>query len=335
MKNALMTGSTGFIGYHLTKKLLENGYNVRCLLRKTSNTAKLKELAATVNRGKIEFITSDSLSDKKNNYAIVRSLDYIDEVFHLAAATHGFSREIYDSNVEVTRNLLDICQNSYIKRFNFVSSIAARAPAGNGLISEESLYRPLSPYGKSKMEAEQMVRDSQVPFTIYSPAVVVGEGDREMIPIYRMIKRNGLSFKVGFRDQRLGFIYAGDLTNAILMATNSDKTLGKNYIVSDGMQYTQRAYLKKIGKSLGREEIKVIPLPLCLVYSAAGIVELWAKISGNSNIVSISKISEMKESWVCQPSQKIMDDTGWKPKVSLDESIQRTAEWLAQSEMGF
>ena len=326
MKNALITGSTGFVGYHLVRKLLDNDYKVKCLVRETSDTFRLNKLGSY---GKIEVIKVSSLTEGINNQKIGGALEDVDEVFHLAAATHGTDKEIYDSNVRLTGNLIDICHNSNLKRFIFISSIAARgASSTDHLISEETPYRPLSPYGKSKMEAELILRKSELPFTICSPAVVVGEGDREMMPVYRMIKNKNISFKVGLGNQRLSFIYVEDLAEAIMTAADSDKALGKSYILSDGFQYTQTEYLRKIGRSLGKKNTKVIPLPAALAYSIAGAYELWSKISGSSSMLSVSKVDEMRESWVCQPSQRFIDDTGWKPKVSLDEAIQRTANWL-------
>lgn len=324
MKTALVTGGTGYIGSYLVKELVEKEYAVTCLVRPSSHIRQLKNLG----NNRVKIVSLDSLLD--NSAGVSENLKGIEQVFHLAAATYGREHQIFRTNIDMTQNILNACKNSEIRRFNFISSIAARKPSTScSRIDENSDYSPVSPYGKSKAMAERAVRCSGIPFTIYSPGVVVGPGDKEMLGVYRLIKKTGIATMIGDRHTRFGFIYVGDLTDALIEGSSKESTLGKSYILASG-NTTQTEYLNLIGNALGKKPY-IIPIPFLLGAAVGGISDIWSWTTGTSRMLSIAKIKEIRLSWECD-SKKFSEDTGWKPKLGLEEAIKKMASWIESLE---
>lgn len=331
MSKVLVTGSSGFVGLHLTEELLKQGYEVRCLVRPVTNQRRLNKLGKNVKSGKLEIREVISLSNPKYLHHIASAIKGVDQVFHLAAATHGTKEELHNSNVETTRNLINACNYSGISRFNMMSSLAARATKDDSVpISSQTPYNSVSNYGASKLESEKIVVSSSIPHTVYAPTVVVGEGDREMKPVYEFIKQRGFTFKIGTSNQQISFIYVKDLVGALLLGSQSKETFGKSYVLSDGKSTSQIDYLRMIGNSVGRPNLNIYPLPVSLAYATAGLVDVWSHLSDTNSMLSFSKVNELKRSWICSPSTDFMQATSWKPKIDLEESVRRTARWICQ-----
>ena len=141
---ALITGGNGFIGSYLVERLLNHGYQVKCLVRKTSNLRWIKDLP-------VEFVYGD-ITDIGSLLPIVVDVDYI---YHLSGALRANKPgEFFRVNHEGTTNLLEASRqrNPALKRFIYVSTQAAAGPSGTGIpLTEADLPRPISTYGKTKM----------------------------------------------------------------------------------------------------------------------------------------------------------------------------------------
>jgi nucleoside-diphosphate-sugar epimerase len=146
--NVLITGATGFIGSHLAERLHAKGHSLRCLVRPTSDLRWIRHLP-------VEYIYGD-LFDERALTSAVRDVDYI---YHLAGVTKARTPEEYfKGNHDATSNLLAVVRSNHAKlqRFIQVSSQTAVGPSSAGaVVNEESLYRPITTYVKSKMAAKK------------------------------------------------------------------------------------------------------------------------------------------------------------------------------------
>jgi nucleoside-diphosphate-sugar epimerase len=222
---ALVTGATGFIGSHLCEELIRKGYDVTCLVKKTSNLKWIETL-------NIDFVQGDC-TDRNSLLDAVSNCDY---VFHLAGLTKARSGdEFFAVNTNGTENLVKALaeRNPHVKRFVYVSSLAAAGPCRNGVaVTEDCAPCPVSDYGRSKLEAERVVLQYRdlIPVTIVRPPAVYGPRDRDMLVLFKMIKK-GVFFDLGTCYYSL--LYVDDLVQGIIQCAESKKAEGKIYFLSD------------------------------------------------------------------------------------------------------
>ncbi|MCG6551395.1 MAG: NAD(P)-dependent oxidoreductase [Candidatus Magnetominusculus sp. LBB02] len=312
--NALVTGGTGFIGSHLVEELIRRGFNVSCLTRSKARLLWLEGFPVNLIEG--DCRTVDSLKE------LIGDFDYI---FHLAGITKAASAaEFYCTNSKGTSNLIDMAMryNKKLRRFVHVSTLAAAGPCEAGVPAEASAEaRPVSDYGKSKLEGEQCVLKykDDLPVTIIRPPAVYGPRDKDMHIIFKMIK-HGIFPHWGISYYSL--IYVEDLVRAMADSVNSDKTVGKTYYLSDFNIYSNCDIASTIAEELNCHYLKV-RVPKFLMHPIASISEKLSKHS----IINSDKIRELNHThWVCN-SDEAMRDFEFDPKVCLKEGIKWTANW--------
>ena len=160
--NILITGGTGFIGEHFVPELLKDNHSIRLLVR---NIDKAKKLFGD----KCEYFVAD-INDKE---ALKGCCDNIDVVYHMVAKvgnelpTEETLRQFREVNVEGTRNIVEEAKKANVKRFIFVSSIAAMGIVHEDVITEKSKCTPYLPYQISKYEAENMLIEEYFSISIF------------------------------------------------------------------------------------------------------------------------------------------------------------------------
>jgi nucleoside-diphosphate-sugar epimerase len=310
---ALVTGATGFIGSHLCEELVRKGYEVTCLVRKTSNLKWIESL-------NVRLVIGDC-SEKASLADAVVGADYI---FHLAGLTKATSRDdFFSANTKGTENIVRVTaeKNPSLKRFLFVSSLAAAGPCETGPVSEDSAPCPVSDYGRSKLEGEQAVlafRDI-IPVTIVRPPAVYGPRDRDMLVIFRMVKK-GIFFDLG--KCYYSMLYVDDLIRGIILCTGEEKARGKVYFLSHSSVVTGKEIAKEICSSL---DVKAVPLKV-----PKFVMPFFAFLGEKMNrqgIINRDRIKDFRHShWICDPA-KIRQEIGFVPQVGLKEGIKWTADW--------
>jgi nucleoside-diphosphate-sugar epimerase len=311
---ALVTGATGFIGSHLTHALVRKGFTVTCLVRNTSDLKYIEDLNVTLVRG--NCIHRESL------YEAVEGVDY---VFHLAGLTKACSEaDFFEANVKGTENILKAVleKNSGIKRFVYLSSLAAVGPSSNGVpLKEDCATAPVSLYGKSKLEGEQLVLKHRhdIPVVVIRPPAVYGPRDKDMLVFFKMVKA-GIAPVWG--ACHYSFIYIEDLIHGILLSSLDENASGEVFFMSDGVIYSSDDIINAIGDAVQKQPIK-LKIPR-FVMSIAGLI---AERSGNSSIVNADKMRELKHmNWVCDTS-KAAERLKFGSQVKIKEGARWTADW--------
>ena len=208
---ALLTGATGFIGSYFAQYLIEKGYQVRCLVRTSSNLRWIADLDVECVYGSLE-----------NNGSLKEALADVDYVLHLAGITKGLQEEDFiRHNVDGTKNLLQAVLESgqKFKRFLYVSSQAAAGPSATlQPLDEQSDLHPITPYGRSKLQAEQLVHSlsGHVPYTIVRPPAVYGPRDTDVLQFFKTVKM-GLLPKLNGHDQYASIIHVKDLVRGLFL----------------------------------------------------------------------------------------------------------------------
>ncbi|MEK6582738.1 MAG: NAD(P)-dependent oxidoreductase [Nitrospirota bacterium] len=311
----LVTGATGFIGSHLVEELLRKGYSVTCLVRKTSDLQWIEGLDISLAYG--------DCTEKESLLNAVTGFDYI---FHLAGLTKARNeKDFFLANTSGTENLIQAVaeKNPNIKRFVYLSSLAAAGPCYDRTpVSEAVEPRPVSAYGKSKLEAERIVlrHKDVIPLTIIRPPAVYGPRDKDMYTFFKMLKK-GIFLCWGKCYYSL--LYVDDLVRGTIISSENNAAEGKIYYLSDGRIYSNDEIAEAISSAVGTKPVR-LRIPRVIMPLFAGIGQ---RLGGKRNIINKDKIKELQHPyWVCD-SSKAREELGFVPKVGIKEGIKWTADW--------
>jgi len=324
-EKVLITGASGFVGYHLVEAALRQGYEVYAAVRPTSDVRHLE--AFSLHYTTLDFGNPEAL--KKELEA--KQYDYI---IHGAGITRAKTQEDYNTvNAVYTRNLAAAVAGAAIplKKFIFLSSLAAVGPtyyADTNPISAASVARPVTSYGKSKLLAEQYLDDIDVPRITLRPTAVYGPREKDIFIMFKTLKR-GLEPYIGQKGQVLSFIYAEDLAHAVIRALQSE-TAGRTYNISDGGRYERYELASLTKRILGAKTFR-FHVPMGVVRLIASSMEAIYANSRNTPVLNREKLNELAaENWYCS-IEDARRDLGFEPEYNLEAGLTRTLEWYKKN----
>ena len=318
-KKLLITGASGFVGYHLIKEALLQEMDVFAAVRKTSVVSHLQDLP--VNVVYPHFQNIELLKKDLETYGITH-------IVHAAAVTKAATQEEYNyANAVFTRNLAQAAGSAAIdlKNFVFISSLAAMGPSINGLpIQESDKPDPVTFYGKSKLLAEQYLSEiPQLPLTGLRPTAVYGPREKDLFIVLKMI-RKGWEMYIGHMQQRLSFVYVSDLVSAVFKALSAQAS-SDYYHISDGETYDRYA-LANITKSLLHNHTIKLHVPLRLVKFFLRMQDKMKTSAGRVSILNTDKLKELTASWDCSIG-KARRDLHYQPHYLLKDGLTQTIQW--------
>jgi nucleoside-diphosphate-sugar epimerase len=320
---ALVTGANGFVGSHLVEHLLDRGYDVFCLARKTSDLSFLAGLKLEYRYGDVTDIAS-----------LREALKGIDFVFHLAGLTKGKTREEYlRANSLGTKNLISACfeVNPDVKKFVYVSSQAAAGPCGDSKpLDEDADCQPITDYGSSKLEGEKEVLafKDKIPVSIIRPPAVYGPRDKDILFFFRMVNK-GIIPLFGFGESYISLIYVKDLVRGIILAGESPNSSGKTFFLADEKFYSWSEAGEIIKKVLGVKAFK-LRIPKFLLFTFATFSEMIARLKAESALVNLQKAREISQRfWLCDAS-KAKDELGFSAEYDLERGAEETVKWYKE-----
>ena len=264
----LVTGASGFLGSHVARLLAERGEHVRVLLRATSQTRLLEDLAVERASGDLRDATS-----------LAKALAGVRIVYHVAADYRLWARdprEIYESNVQGTRNLLEAAKRANVEKFVYTSTVGTIAVPRHGALPDEntitSIQEMIGAYKRSKWLAEQEARQaaaSGLPVVIVNPTTPVGPGDAKPTPTGRIIVDFLNGRMPAYVDTGLNFVPVEDAAAGHLLAAERGR-IGERYILG-GENLTLKQALEILSRVSGRRAPRVrVPHVLAL---AAGYAD--------------------------------------------------------------
>ena len=310
---ALVTGSSGFIGGHLVRHLLERGYDLSCLVRAASEPRALAGLPVTRISG--SYFDLDSLR------RAVKGMDYI---FHAGAVLSAPDWPGYfATNVQGTANILEACAqvNPGLRKFVHVSSISAAGPAvGKKPLREADACQPLSWYGKSKYQAEQVAAAffGRLPIVIVRPPNVLGIGQRELLAVLKLVRRRIVPM-IGRREKQTSICFVQDLVRALVLAAEDERARGKTYFVAAEEFYSWREILMQLFLEM---DLKfVLKIPHHLLLGLAFVSEAMARLTGKAPLVARSDLRSARDNyWLCDASL-IREELGFHTEIEFAQGI--------------
>jgi nucleoside-diphosphate-sugar epimerase len=320
----LVTGGTGFVGSHLVERLVELGFRVRCLVRRSSSLRYLPLPAVELCYG-----------DLARAGGLKEALEGVETVFHVAGITKAnSSAEYYRGNVGATECLLRACEESGQppRRFVHVSSLAAVGPSPDaGLLPEEAEPRPRTHYGESKLAAERAVRASRLASSavIVRPPVVYGPRDTDVYQVFRGIS-HGLMLRIGRQESLFSFIYVKDLADALVAAAASPRAPGDTFFVANPEPVSWTEFGAIAASIMGRK-VRTLAIPAAMAYAVGCYAEMASRLRRKPGIISREKVREARcRYWTCD-TRKAREKLGFSTRRSLREGLSETLLWYKNS----
>ncbi|HZY38810.1 MAG TPA: NAD(P)-dependent oxidoreductase [Mucilaginibacter sp.] len=319
-ERVLITGASGFIGYHLIKEAVASNLEVYAAVRKSSKTDHLKEF--DIKYSSPDFIDLEALKKEitENNYTYI---------IHAAGVTTARSQKEYNEiNAGYTRNLALAAVESGInlKKFVLMGSLAALGPlhSPDGIIYEDTEPHPVTAYGRSKLLAEEYLLEfSALNYTILRPTGVYGPRDRDIFIFFKQVAR-GLEPYIGRVDQKFSFLYVTDLARAAIKALR--KGNHETFNLSDGLFYDRYQLAKHIKSALNSNTVK-FHLPVGFVKSIAYLSEKYCALSNKAATLNVEKLNElMAVNWFCD-IEKAKTGLGFHPENDLQGGVAETVKW--------
>ena len=320
---AFVTGATGFLGSHVARVLADQGANLRLLARPTSNLKNLQGLNADTTVG-----------DLRDPASLEKAISGCDTVFHVAADYRLWVRdpnEMYRSNVEGTRALLDAARKNGVRRVVYTSSVATMGFTSDGRPADEesavSLADMIGHYKRSKYMAEQVAMEagrSGMQVVTVNPTTPIGERDVKPTPTGRIVVDFLKRKFPAYVETGLNLVDVRECAWGHVAAMEKGKS-GERYILG-GQDLTLKQILDKLGQITGLPS-PTIKLPYIFAF-AAGVVDeaITGMLLRREPRATVDTVRMGKKKMFAS-SAKAERELGWKI-VPVDDALKRAVDWF-------
>ncbi|MBS0416878.1 MAG: NAD-dependent epimerase/dehydratase family protein [Proteobacteria bacterium] len=321
---ALVTGATGFVGAAVARALIQEGWEVRALARKGSDRRNIQHLALAVAEG-----------DLADRASLDRALTGCDALFHVAADYRlgAFDpKQLYQTNVEGTRSILEASRQAGVRRVVYTSSVATMGIPKDGTPGNEDtavgVADMIGHYKRSKFLAEQVAREAALAglsVVIVNPSTPIGPGDIKPTPTGQLVLDAAAGRMPAYVDTGLNVVHVDDVAAGHLLAFHRGR-VGERYILG-GQDLSLRDILVAIAGIVGRKPPS-IRLPTGVVLPIAYVAEAFARATGRPGRITVEGV-RMSRKRMFFSSDKARRELGytWRPPI---EALRDAIAWLRQ-----
>jgi len=329
----LITGANGFIGGRLAERLAdEGGARVRAMVR---DAARVGATFAVAPEGRAQGSPLQKIiADLTDAAALRDAVAGCDIVVHCAALqSKARLADFRRVNVQGTLDLLRAARDANVKRFLHISTINVHGfPPPRDCDADSPLVFTGDFYSISKAETERAVwefaRDFQLPITIIRPGCTYGPRSHAWtrVPLARV--QRGAPVLIGTGDGICNAVYIDNLVDLILLALQNDAAIGQAFIGTEGRGVTWREFYGAYARIAGVARLNA--MPRALAWAMANASEIFARFTGGAPFISRASV-EFYSHQVVYNIEKNQRLLGYAPRVSFEEGMQKTEEWLVKS----
>jgi nucleoside-diphosphate-sugar epimerase len=328
----VVTGAAGWLGQNLVRALADRE-RVRCLVA-TAEEARPLQLVSPA----VDAVVGD-VRDPATADALFDGVPAGATVFHAAGVIHpgGRTRPLFDVNVGGTQLVLDRARRAGAGRFVHVSSNSpfGTNPHPGHRFTEDSPYDPYLAYGRSKLEAEQLVLRGHgrgdVEAVIVRPPWFYGPFQPERQSTWFRAVRTGRFPLVGDGAQQRSMVFTGNLVHGLLRAEASETAPGNAYWIADAEPYELREILETVRAACAAEGLEVTgsvrSLPLAAARLAGAADRLLQQQGRYVQVVHV--LGELGHSIACDVT-RARDEIGYEPSTSLLEGMRASVRWCLE-----
>ncbi len=324
----LVTGATGFVGSAVARLLVNKGFRVRTLVRQSSNLSNLQGLDVEIVCG-----------DLTNPETLKPALEDCDCLFHVAADYRLWvprPEEIYLTNVQGTKNIMEISMKMGVKRVIYTSSVATLGLNPDGSPANEDtpvgLDDMIGHYKRSKYLAEQevkrLVEENGLQAVIVNPSTPAGPRDIRPTPTGRMILEAAQGKMPAYVDTGLNIVHVDDVAIGHLLAFEKGE-VGQRYILG-GENMTLKDILTFITGLTGQPPPR-ISLPHGLILPVAYMAEWWAHLSGKEPMITVDGVRLAKKKMFFS-IEKAKNLLGYMPRPA-EKALEDAVQWFKSKDL--
>jgi dihydroflavonol-4-reductase len=322
MSTVLVIGANGFLGSHVTRQLVEGGADVRAMVREGANTTGIDDLAVQRFYG-----------DVFNTEVLREAMAGCDVVYYCVVDTRAWLPDpapLFRTNVEGTRNVLEVAKSMPLRRFVFTSSyVTIGRRRGHRATEEDQLHwrRSLGPYALSRLQAEQLVLRYADDYGLAAVAMCVsttyGSGDWAMTPHGAMIAGAALG-KVPFvmKGIQLEVVGVDDAARALILAAEHGRN-GERYIVSEKMMSNPE--IVRIAAEAAGAPMPSRSVSLPVLYGMAAVGSLRSRWRKSRELLTLRSLRLMRAEAEVD-HRKAVRELGWHPEP-VEDSIRAAARF--------
>jgi dihydroflavonol-4-reductase len=322
-KRVLVTGATGFVGGHLSRRLVKDGAHVLAFVRKSSD----QKIVEGLNSIGAEIVYGD-ITDRTAVFDVVNNVEYI---FHIAAlfrsAKHGDST-FYDVNVGGARNILDAAERAQVKRVIHCSTVGVHSHIPHPPATEDEAYRPGDIYQLTKCEGEKLAHErflsGRVEGTIVRPAMIWGQGDTRTLKLFKGVTRRHFPI-IGSGETLTHWVDVDDLVDGFVLAAEKEQAKGQTYIFAGERPVSITKLVTEISRVAGVKPwpLKIPALPIQLLGS---FTETVCKPFGIEPILHRRRVDFFTKTRSFDIS-KAKKELGFRPRLSFEAEVEKIFSW--------
>ncbi|SDP21597.1 NAD-dependent epimerase/dehydratase family protein [Desulforhopalus singaporensis] len=322
----LVTGATGFTGHNLAKRLLDDGHEVRILVRSKKRVALASHPLLDIREG-----------DIRDRDAVRDSVNGVEKVFNIAAmfrSAKSVDQDYHDIHVKGVKHLLEAALEYNVARVVHCSTVGVHGDVKNPPATEESPFAPADIYQRTKLEGELWAREfaakNGIALSVVRPTAIYGPGDLRLLKLFKLAARN-VTPVLGDGKMFYHMVYIDDLVQGFILASEREEAIGEVFIIGGAENMCLDDLLNTIAQILNKPR-KILHIPALPFQLAGSLCEKICIPLGIEPPIYRRRVDFFTKSRSFDIA-KAKAKLGYQPKFGLKEGLELTATWYRQQNL--